>query len=58
MKILSNNLITVGTIVMDDELLLYLLSGLGLEYDPVIVNTTTRTTMPTCEKVHLLLLTH
>ena len=31
-----------GQLITDDELLLYILGGLGSEYDPVVVNLTSK----------------
>lgn len=58
MKILVDNLIAAGNIITDDELTLYILRGLGLERDSIMVNATARTTIPTVEEVYSLLLTH
>ena len=40
MRNIADNLISIGTIISDDELVLYILRGLGHEYDFVIVNLT------------------
>lgn len=58
MKLLVDNLVATGNFVTDDDLILYILSGLGQEYDLVEVNTTARTTTPSLEEVYSLLLTH
>ena len=40
MKTNANALITVGQQNSDDELILYILGGLGLEFDSIAVNVT------------------
>ena len=40
MKTNANALITTGHQIFDDELILYILGGLGLEFDSVVVNVT------------------
>lgn len=42
MKILIDNLATAGKKFTKDDLISYILLGLGTEYDPVVVNITTR----------------
>ena len=39
---IADTLASTRQIISDDELLLYMLSGLGSEYDPVVVNLTSR----------------
>lgn len=58
MKMLVDSLIAAGNLIIDEDLCLYILRGLELEYDTMVVNTIARTTMPTIEKVYSLLLTH
>lgn len=41
MKILIDNLATAGNFFTKDDLISYILLGLGTEYDPVVVNITT-----------------
>lgn len=57
-KNIVNNLIAAGTFITDEEICLYLLGGLGSEYDPVVINITAKETMPSLEKIYSLLLTH
>lgn len=42
MKILIDNLATAGKKFTKDDLISYILLGLGTEYEPVVVNITTR----------------
>lgn len=58
MKIIVDNLITAGILITNEELTLYLLGGLGSEYDLVVVNVTARNILPTLEETFSLLLTH
>lgn len=58
MKLTADNLIAVSTNITNEELTLSILSGLGFEYDPVVVNTTARVDLPTLEKPYSLLLLH
>lgn len=44
MKLISNNLRAASQQLSDDDLIMYLLQGVGNEYDAVVVNLTTRTT--------------
>lgn len=43
MKLLADNLIETGNVMTDEDLTMYILSGLGPEYDLVVVNATART---------------
>lgn len=58
MKSLADNLATVGKGVEEDDLISYILVGLGAEYDPVVVNITGRTYQLTLQEVFSLLLNH
>lgn len=58
MKLLADNLVAAGNIVTDEDLTLYILNGLGQEYDPVVVNATARTVTPSIKEVYSLLLSH
>ena len=42
MRGITDSLNCTGLIVFDDELLLYILGGLRNEYDPVVINLTSR----------------
>ena len=42
MKGIADTLASTGQSISDDELLLYVLGGLGSKYDPVVVNLTLR----------------
>ena len=42
MRTIADTLTFTGQSISDDELLLYILGGLGSEYDPVVVNLTSR----------------
>ena len=57
MKTNANALITAGQQISDDELILYILGGLGPEFDSVVVNVTSRDSI-TLEEVQLMLQTH
>ena len=50
MKGIDDSLNSTGLIVFDDELLLYILGGLSSEYDPVVINLTSRHESITCKK--------
>ena len=42
MRNIADTLASTGQLISDDELLLYVLGGLRSEYDPVVVNLTSR----------------
>ena len=57
MKSLATSLIVAGQQISDDELILYILGGLGLEFEFVIVNLTLRESV-TLQEVQYMLQTH
>ena len=56
MKMVPDNLGTVGYLVTDEDLMLLVLAGLGPEYDPVVVNLTSRIVLATWQESQALLL--
>ena len=42
MRTIAENLASTGQVLSDDELLLYIVGGLRKEYNPIIVNLTSR----------------
>ena len=57
MKSLAMSLMAAGQQIIDDELILYILGGLGLELEAVIVNLTSRESI-TLQEVQYILQTH
>ena len=57
MKSLATSLIATGQQISDDELILYILRGLGLEFESVIVNLTSGESV-TLQEVQYMLQTH
>ena len=57
MKDKATSLIAAGQQISDDELVLYILGGLGLEYESVVVNLTSRYSL-TLQEVQYVLQTH
>lgn len=57
-KMKAANFIASSTFISDEELILYILGGLGSEYDLVVVNIIAITVLPTLKEVYSLLLTH
>ena len=57
MKILAKSLIAAGQHITDDKLVLYILGGLGSEYDSVIVNLTSKEFV-TLQEAQYMLQTH
>ena len=53
----ANALITAGQQISDNELILYILGGLGLKFDLVVVNVTSRDSI-TLQEVQFMLQTH
>ena len=58
MKNFADNLTASGNPITEEDLVLYILAGLGSEYDPVVVNITARSdTLPLqevyCKKLFL-----
>ncbi|KAH9654345.1 hypothetical protein KPL70_027718 [Citrus sinensis] len=58
MKNLADSLAMAGKYVTEDDLISYILAGLGTEYDPVVVNITARTDDLSLPEVFSLLLNH
>ncbi|KAK0586810.1 hypothetical protein LWI29_012692 [Acer saccharum] len=58
MKCIADNLSATGNPITEEDLLLYLLAGIGSDYDPVVVNVTARTDNLTLHEVYALLLNH
>ncbi|XP_062101696.1 uncharacterized protein LOC133807396 [Humulus lupulus] len=54
MKSLANGLTAAGQIFGDNDLIIYILSGLGLKYDSVVVNLTSRGDRVTLPEVQFL----
>lgn len=42
MKSIANGINVAGQAISDEDLILYILGGLGSEYDPVVINLTSR----------------
>ena len=57
MNDMATSLIAAGQQISDDELVLYILGGLGLEYESVVVNLTSRYSL-TLQEVQYVLQTH
>ena len=57
MKAMANSLMAAGQQISDDELILYILGGLGHEFEAIIVNLTSRDSI-TLQKVQFMLQTH
>lgn len=55
MRVLADGLPAAGQPLNENELVLYVLGGLGAEYDAVVVNLTTRGPVPSISKVHAIL---
>ncbi|KAK0596009.1 hypothetical protein LWI29_011976 [Acer saccharum] len=58
MKCIADNLSIAGNPVTEENLVLYLLAGMGSDYDPVMVNVTARTNNLTLHEVNALLFNH
>ncbi|KAK0578823.1 hypothetical protein LWI29_016663 [Acer saccharum] len=58
MKCIADNLSVAGNPVTEEDLVLYLLAGMGSDYDSVVVNVTARTDNLTLHEVYALLLNH
>lgn len=58
MKNIADSLTAAGNFITDEELVRYILGGLGSDYDSVVVNITARATMSSIEEIYSLLLTH
>lgn len=54
----DDSLIAAGHPITDEELALYILGGLGSEYEYVVVNLTSRADALTLQEVHFMLQTH
>lgn len=57
MRSISDGLLNAGHIVLDDDLILYVLGGLGAEFEFVVVNLTTRRSLPSFNEVQSILQT-
>ena len=57
MKVVFNSLIITGQQISEDELILYILSGLGPEFESVVVNFTSKDSI-TLPEVQYMLQTH
>lgn len=55
MRSLAKNMSAAGQLISDDELILYILGGLGHEYDSVVVNLTSRHDQVTLPEVQFML---
>ena len=55
MREVADMLISAGQMVSDDELIIYILGGLGSEYESVIVNLTSRSDSVSLEEVQFML---
>lgn len=58
MKNFADNLIASANPITEEDLVLYILAGLGSEYDPVVVNITARSDTLPLQEVYSLLLNH
>ena len=58
MRNIVDTLASTGQLIYDDELLLYVLGGLGLEYDFVVVNLTARQVSFSLQEAQFLLQSH
>ena len=58
MRNIADTLASTGQLISDDELLLYVLGGLGSEYDPVVVNLTARQDSVSLQEAQFLLQSH
>lgn len=58
MKLVVDNLITFENLIIDDDLTLYLLGGLGPKHDLFVANLIARHVVPTLEETFSLLLSH
>lgn len=58
MKELGDELISNGVNITDEELLLYILDGLGLEYDVVVANLISNSSQTTLQEAQFLLHKH
>lgn len=56
MKNIANNLSLASHLVSEDDLLLYIMSALGPEYDSVVINVTTRQNALSLEEIQFLIL--
>ena len=55
MRGIADSLNSTGLILSDDELLLYILGGLSIEYDPIVVNLTSRHEIVTLQEAEYML---
>ena len=55
---IADTLASTGQIISDDELLLYVLGGLRSEYDPVVINLTSRQDSMSLQEAQFLLQSH
>ena len=55
MNNIADNLGSVGSVITDDELILYILGGLGKEYESVVVNLTIRSNKISLQEVQFAL---
>ena len=55
MRGIANSLNSTGLILIDDELLLYILGGLSSEYNPIMVNLTSRQESVSLQKAQYML---
>ena len=55
MKAIAENLSTAGQLVSDEELILYILGGVGQEYDPVVISLTSPCDEVTLQQVQFML---
>lgn len=58
LKGLCDSLITIGEPVTYNDHLLYLLGGLGREYNPFVTSVTNRPDKPPLEEIHSLVLSY
>ena len=58
MRDIADTIASTGQSISDDELLLYVLGGLGSEYDPVVVNLTSRQDLVSLQEAQFLLQSH
>lgn len=58
MRNLANSFIMAGQTISDEELILYVLRGLGFKYNFVVVNLTSRQDTITLQEAQFLLQTH
>lgn len=55
---IDDTLSTIGQQITNDDLLLYILEGLGVEYDVVVVNLTSREDIVSLQKAQFLIQNH